>query len=122
MAKKPGIEKSTYSKPANLPGFLLEFMLPPLRGFSLRYGGGRQKISRRAKAGGVLSAGAGGKAGLFPELFPLPDAGSFVEDGVAKLVGKHQNLTAMMRLVREHVSEHGASGGPRWHPTVAREL
>src|SRR5260370_42575926 len=28
----------------------------------------------------------------------------------------------MMRLVREHVSEHGPSGGPRWRPTVAREL
>jgi len=68
------------------------------------------------------SAGAGGKAGMFPELLPLPDAGSFVEDAVAEVVGEHQNLTAMMRLVREHVSEHGASGGPRWHPTVAREL
>jgi len=57
MAKKPGIEKSTYSKPANLPGFLAEFMLPPLRGFSLRYGGGRQKISPRAKAGGRRTYG-----------------------------------------------------------------
>src|SRR5437879_10260159 len=28
----------------------------------------------------------------------------------------------MMRLVREHVSEHGPSGGPRGHPTIAREL
>src|SRR6266571_7712769 len=122
MAKKPAKDMSTYSKPANLPGFLAEFMLPPLRGFSLRYGGGFQKVTPRAKAGGVHSARAGGKAGLFPELLPLPDAGSFVEDGVAELVGQHQNLTAMMRLVREHVSEHGASGGPRWHPTVAGEF
>src|SRR5258708_6995733 len=56
---------------------------------------------------------AGGKAGLFPELLPLPDAGSFVEGAVAELVGEHQNLAAMAGLVREHVSEHGASGGPR---------
>lgn len=39
-----------------------------------------------------------GKAGLFPELLPVPNAGSFVENAVAELVGQHQNLTAMMRL------------------------
>src|SRR5712664_4101329 len=74
------------------------------------------------REGGFHSARARGKAGLFPELLPLPDAGSFVEDAVAHLVGHHHNLTAMMRLVREHVSEHGPSGGPRWHPTVPTEL
>src|SRR5260370_42687949 len=45
-----------------------------------------------------------------------------MEDAVAELVGQHQNLAAMMSLVREHVGEHGPSGGPRWHPTVASEL
>ena len=30
MAKKPAIDKSTYSRPANLPGFLVDLMLPPL--------------------------------------------------------------------------------------------
>src|SRR6266852_2580511 len=30
MAKKSGMDKSTYSKPANLPGFLMELMVPPL--------------------------------------------------------------------------------------------
>src|SRR5882724_3937547 len=72
--------------------------------------------------GRFRSARARGKAGLFPELLPVPDAGNFVENAVTKLVGQHQNLTAMMGLVREHVSEHGSSGGPRWHPTVARKL
>src|SRR5712691_2075096 len=72
--------------------------------------------------GGLHSARARGKAGLFPELLPVPDAGSFVEDAVAELVGQHQNLTAMMRLVREHVGEHGPSGGPRLRPTAAGEL
>src|SRR5258707_1355239 len=74
------------------------------------------------REGGFHSARARGKAGLFPELLPVPDARSFVKDAVAELVGQHQNLTAMMRLVREHVSEHGPSGGPRWRPAVAREL
>src|SRR5580658_2267851 len=46
-AKMPGIETSTYSKPANLPGFLLEFMGPRLREFSPRYGGGNRKVSPR---------------------------------------------------------------------------
>ncbi len=71
------------------------------------------------REGGFHSARARGKAGLFPELLPVPDAGSFVKDAVAELVGQHQNLTAMMRLVREHVSEHGPSGGPRLSPTAA---
>src|SRR6266481_3158493 len=30
MAKKPGIDMSMYNKPASLPGFLVELMLPPL--------------------------------------------------------------------------------------------
>src|SRR5260221_9994630 len=69
--------------------------------------------------GGFHSARARGKAGLFPELLPVPDAGSFVKNAIAELVGQHQNLTAMMRLVREHVSEHGPSGGPRLSPPSA---
>src|SRR5260370_24765540 len=76
----------------------------------------------KSQEGGFHSARARGKAGLFPELLPVPDARSFVEDTVADLVGQHQNLAAMMRLVREHVSEHGPSGGPCLRPTAAREL
>jgi hypothetical protein len=76
----------------------------------------------RSEEGALPSAGACGEAGLFPELFPLPDAGGFVEHGVAELVGQHHNLAAMVGFVREHVGEHGASGGPGGHPTVAGEL
>src|SRR5712692_10892739 len=68
----------------------------------------RPKKKQRQRDGGATksqecgfhSARARGESGLFPELLPLPDAGSFVEDAVAELVGQHQNLTAMMRLVR----------------------
>src|SRR5713101_8340577 len=79
-------------------------------------------LGAETQEGGLHSARARGKAGLFPELLPVPDAGSFVKDAVAELVGQHQNLTAMMRLVREHVSEHSPSGGPRLSPTAAGKL
>src|SRR5580704_1919185 len=68
------------------------------------------------------SARARGKAGLFPELLPVPDAGSIVEDAIAGLMGQHQNLAAMMRFVREHVGEHGPTGGPCLRIAVAREF
>jgi len=65
---------------------------------------------------------AGSQAGLFPQLLPMPHAGSFVQQAVAELVREHQNLAAVMRLVREHVREHAPSGGPRLRPTAAREF
>ena len=52
----------------------------------------------------------------------MPDAVHGFVGAVAELMRQHQNLAAMMRLVREHVSEHGPSGRPRGHPTVAREF
>jgi hypothetical protein len=82
----------------------------------------REGGATKSQEGEVYSARARGKAGLFPQLFPMPDAGSFVEEAVTELVGEHQNLTAMMRFVREHVSEHGPSGGPCARPTAAREF
>src|SRR5260370_37711593 len=66
----------------------------------------------------VHSARARAKPGLFPHLLPLPDAGGFVEDAVARLVRQHQNLAAMVGLVREHISEHGPSAAPPGHPTA----
>src|SRR5260370_32123053 len=59
----------------------------------------------KSQEGGCHSARARGKAGLFPELLPVPDARSFGEDAVADLVGQRHNLTAMMRFVRTQVSE-----------------
>src|SRR5260370_4285553 len=70
----------------------------------------------KSQEGGCHSARARGKAGLFPELLPVPDARSFVEDAVAHLVGPHQNLTAMDRLVRLHLNEHVPSAAPRFRP------
>ena len=59
---------------------------------------------------------------MFPEFFPMPDARGGVEETITELVGEHQNLAAMMGFVREHVSEHGAAGGPRLRPTATREF
>ena len=41
---------STYSEPANLPGFLMEVMRPRLWEFRLRYGGGCQEVSLHENA------------------------------------------------------------------------
>src|SRR6266851_4726306 len=41
----PARTRSRYQNPATLPGLRVEGMGPPLWEFSLRYGGGRQKIS-----------------------------------------------------------------------------
>ena len=59
---------------------------------------------------------------FFPELFPVPDAGSGVQEAVAELVGEHQDLAAMMRVVREHVREHRGAGGPRLRPAAPRKF
>jgi len=45
-----------------------------------------------------------------------------MEQPAADLVRQHQNLSAVMRLMREHVREHGPSRGPRLGPIAAREL
>src|SRR2546422_2016296 len=51
-AKTPSIDMSTYNKPANLPGFLVEVMCPRWGEFSRRYGGGCQEVPARVKAYG----------------------------------------------------------------------
>src|SRR5580692_6147368 len=70
----------------------------------------------------VRSARTLAKPGLLPEFLPVPHSGSRVEDAVAHLVRQHQNLSAMVRLVREHVSKHGATSRPGLRPTAAREF
>src|ERR1700737_511319 len=41
----PARTRSRYQRPATLPGLRVGLMSPPLREFSLRYGGRRQKLS-----------------------------------------------------------------------------
>jgi len=53
MAKKPTIEVSTYSKPANLPGFLVELMCPRWLVLSLRCSW-HEPLKSSARAGHAL--------------------------------------------------------------------
>lgn len=75
----------------------------------------------RGSVGCCFSSGAGFEAALFPEFFPVPDA---VGGGQRKtqLMRQHQHLTAVVSFVREHVDEHGWSGGPGRRPAVAVEF
>jgi hypothetical protein len=61
-------------------------------------------------------------AGFLPQFFPVPDAGGFVKQAIAKLVREHQDLPAMMRFVGEHVGVHGGVRRPGFCPTAAREF
>ena len=51
----------------------------------------------------------------------MPDAGVLGE-GVAQLMGQHQDLATVVGFVGENVGEHGACGRPLGHPAVADEL
>src|SRR5882724_9645934 len=64
MAKKPGMDIRMYSRPANLPGFLVEFICLPLRESglresSLRYAGGGQEVTTIANTNNANWGGAG---------------------------------------------------------------
>lgn len=60
---------------------------------------------------------------LAPELFPVPHAGSRLHRQLeSQLVGQHAHLSAMMRLVRQHVGQHRRAGAPGFRPAVAQKL
>ena len=57
------------------------------------------------------------------EFFPSPHLIIvFPGQRETELVREQADLAAMMRFVREHVSEHGRAGGPWACPAVAAEL
>ena len=60
---------------------------------------------------------------LFPAFLPLPDVGGRLEwHAISQLVGEHQDLSAMVGFVAEHISEHAGSSGPNRRPAAAREF
>ena len=64
-----------------------------------------------------------GESVLLPQLVPLPDAAPRLRrKPVAQLMRQHQDLAAVMGLVREHVGEHAGAGGPGARPASAREF
>ena len=59
---------------------------------------------------------------LLPKLLPMPHARRIVQHAITKLMRQHQNLPAMMRLMRKHVSKHRAAGRPSLRPTPPRKF
>jgi hypothetical protein len=45
-----------------------------------------------------------------------------VQHAISKLMRQHQNLPAMMRLMRKHISKHGSTSRPNLCPTPARKF
>src|SRR5215475_13271281 len=63
------------------------------------------------------------KPALLPELFPCPHpVGGLGGQWEAQLMRQHADLATMMGFMRDHVSEHGRSRGPRTRPPVAVKL
>ncbi len=63
-----------------------------------------------------------GEAALLPE--PLPGPETIVDMGgqwKAELVREHAGLSAVMRIVGEHVGEHSNAGRPGAGPGIAAE-
>ena len=59
---------------------------------------------------------------LLPKLLPMPHPRRIVQHAIAKLMRQHQNLPAMMRLMRKHVSKHRPSSRPGLRPTPPRKF
>src|SRR5581483_11248732 len=60
---------------------------------------------------------------LLPKPVPLPNPAPHVwGNPIAELVRQHENLPAMMRLMRKHVGEHRPASRPDRSPTSAREF
>jgi hypothetical protein len=59
---------------------------------------------------------------LLPKLLPMPHTRRIVQHTIAKLMRQHQNLPAMMRLMRKHISKHRPSRRPGLRPTPPRKF
>ena len=70
-----------------------------------------------------IVAGAGGRAAVFPEFLPVPDAvGHLCGQWESELMREHADLAAMVGFVSEHVAEHFRAGRPRTGPAVSYEF
>ena len=66
---------------------------------------------------------AGGRAEIFPQFFPIPDAvGDFLRQRESKLMREHADLAAMVSFVSKHVAEHLRADRPRLGPAIAVKL
>ena len=70
-----------------------------------------------------ISAGAAGPAAFFPQSFPIPEAGRYLNRQLEpELMREHTDLPAMVSFVSEHVTEHFRANRPRLSPAVPAKL
>ena len=63
------------------------------------------------------------ESALFKESLPTPHGGhGFHRQWKAQLMRQHANLSAMMRVMRDHVGDHGNTRRPGLRPSVALEV
>jgi hypothetical protein len=70
-----------------------------------------------------IVAGAAMRAGLFPQLFPIPDpTRHLVRQPESELMREHTHLPTMVGFVSNHVAQHFRTNWPRRSPAVSAEL
>lgn len=71
---------------------------------------------------GLLPGSPPKKGEVLPQFFPVPHRGGGLHgERESELMSQHANLSAMMRLVRNHVSTHRSSRAPRPRPAVSEK-
>src|SRR5581483_4928057 len=94
-----------------------------LEKIATRFSRALTSLSRSSDMQSILTVGhgspwPGGKPVLLPEFVPVPDAASvFHRDAITELACEHQDLAAMVRLMRKHVGEHRCPGRPGPQPS-----
>src|SRR3989442_10147410 len=70
-----------------------------------------------------IVAGAARRPALFPQLFPIPDAGRHLgRQRESELMREHTHRPAMVGFVRKHVAQHFDANRPRPSPAVSAKL
>jgi hypothetical protein len=70
-----------------------------------------------------IVAGAARRAALFPQLFPIPESGRYLDrQRESELMREHTHLSAMVGFVRKHIAQHFRANRPRLSPAVSAKL
>jgi hypothetical protein len=70
-----------------------------------------------------IEAGAARRPAVFPQLFPIPDAGRHrCRQRESELMREHAHLPAMVGFVRKHVAQHFHARRPGPRPAVSEKL
>src|SRR5262249_37064594 len=63
------------------------------------------------------------EATLLPQLLPSPcPLAGFESQRKTDLMGEHAHLSAVMRVMGNHIGEHGRARSPRPRPAVAKKV